>query len=68
MSTHKSKERIDELKKIWSGMNKAATIRDNGYSARLLTLDDLSYYIHNRIRVLEGKKTHTPTEWIEDVR
>lgn len=60
--------RIDELKKVWSGMNKAAQIRDGGYSIRTLNLDDLSYYLHNRQRVLAGKKAHTPEEWFEAER
>lgn len=63
-----NKARIDELRKVWAGMNKAVIIRDGGYTNRDLTLDDLSYYLHNRQRVLSGKKAHTPQEWLEDVR
>lgn len=60
--------RLDELSKVWSGMDTAGTIRDGGYSARNLNLDDLSYWLHNRRRVLQGKKALTPEEWLEAER
>lgn len=61
-------ERLDELSKVWGGMNTAGSIRDGGYSARNLNLDDLSYWIHNRRRVLRGEKALTPEEWLEAER
>ena len=60
--------RLAEISQIWGGINKAATIRDSKYGLSNLNLDDLSYYLHNRERVLQGKKAHTPKQWLEDVR
>ena len=61
--------RLDELAKVWGGMNTAGQIRDGGkYSSRDLNLDDLSYYLHNRRRVLQGKKALTPEKWFEAER
>jgi hypothetical protein len=60
--------KIAELNKVWNGMNTAASIRDGTYTARNLNLDDLSYYIYNRRRALQGLKAHTPKEWFEAVR
>lgn len=62
------RQRADELTKVWSGMNDAAQVRDGGYSSRNLNLDDLSFYLHNRRRELDGKKPHTPDEWFEAER
>lgn len=62
------KGRLKELEKVWSGMNTAGGIRDGGYSARNLNLDDLSYYLYNRRRVLKGQKALTPEEWFEAER
>ena len=66
--TTNTTERIDELKKVLSGVNVAAVIRTPTAGARLLNIDDLNYYLYNRIRVLEGKKSHTPEEWLEAER
>ena len=61
-------ERIDELKKVLSGVNTAAGILTPASGARPFNNDDWGYYIYNRIRVLEGKKAHTPEEWFEAER
>lgn len=65
--TNKS-DRIDELRKFMSGVNTAAGIRTPTAGYRNLNIDDVQYYLYNRIRVLQGKKAHTPDEWFEAVR